>query len=202
MQSDLLLIDRIRAGDAAAWEELIARFEGRLLAFVRGRTRDKSEAEDVVQETFVGLLVSLPNFDRRRPLEKYLFSIAAHKLTDLLRRQGRRPAISLAAARSSQSEGSAWEPAGKARPASTIARSAERRRIEQSAVAAAIGGQIDLWRQQGQWEKIKCCELLFLRGLANKEAAARLGISEQAVANHKFEFLARLKTRVRQPTEN
>ena len=44
-----------------------------------------------MQETFVGFLTSLPNYDPARPLEGYLFSIAAHKLTDVMRRQGRRP---------------------------------------------------------------------------------------------------------------
>ncbi len=90
-QSDSLVIGRIRAGEAGAWAELIARFEGRLLAFVESRAGNRSTAEDLVQETFIGFLTSLPNFDARRPLESYLFSIAAHKLTDHLRREGRRP---------------------------------------------------------------------------------------------------------------
>lgn len=36
-----------------------------------------------------------------------------------------------------------------------------------------------------------------MRGLANKEVAKKLAISEQAVANYKFDFLARLRTLVR-----
>ena len=92
-ESDRLLIDRIRDGDAAAWEDLIARYEGRLLAFVHRRIHDRTASEDVVQETFVGFLNSLPNYDGRRPLESYLFSICAYKLTDHLRREGRRPSV-------------------------------------------------------------------------------------------------------------
>ena len=87
-ESEQLLIGRIRAGEPEAWNELIARFEGRLLGYVVRRTPDRAAAEDVVQETFIGFLTSLPNYDRRQPLEGYLFSIAAHKLTDLLRREG------------------------------------------------------------------------------------------------------------------
>ncbi|MDQ3666495.1 MAG: RNA polymerase subunit sigma-70, partial [Acidobacteriota bacterium] len=49
-ESDLLLVDQIRAGDARAWETLIARYEGRLLAFVLRRLNDRSLCEDVVQE--------------------------------------------------------------------------------------------------------------------------------------------------------
>src|SRR5689334_22161554 len=102
-ESDHLLTDRIRTGEADAWNELIARFEGRLLAFVETRLRNRAASEDVVQETFIGFLTSLPNYDAARPLESYLFSIAAHKLTDHLRREGRRPALPLSGASSSQS---------------------------------------------------------------------------------------------------
>ena len=39
---DALLIGRIREGSAEAWTELIARYEGRLLAYVEGRTRNRA----------------------------------------------------------------------------------------------------------------------------------------------------------------
>ncbi len=64
------------------------RYEGRLLGYVARRVSDRASAEDLVQETFLGFLTSLPNFDAAQPLEGYLFSIAAHKLTDLMRREG------------------------------------------------------------------------------------------------------------------
>src|SRR5688572_29699276 len=90
-ESDRLLVEQIRAGDARAWESLIARYEGRLLAFVQRRLNDRTSSEDVVQETFIGFLNSLPNFDARRELQTYLFTIASHKITDQLRRLGRHP---------------------------------------------------------------------------------------------------------------
>ncbi|NLY00526.1 MAG: RNA polymerase sigma factor [Rhodopirellula sp.] len=193
-QADSLLVRRIRAGDADAWNELIARFEGRLLAFVEKRTKNRAAAEDVVQEAFIGFLTSLPNYDARRALEGYLFSIAAHKLTDHLRREGRRPTLPLIP---DGSNPSSWEPAGRSRPASSILRSGERRRFEEDALVAAIGEQLEHWRQRGDWQKVQCVELLFVRGWANKDVAVRLALSEQAVANHKFEFLARLRNAVR-----
>src|SRR5437660_12238887 len=90
-EGDRLLIQQIRQGDQRAWESLIARYEGRLLAFVERRLRDRATSEDVVQETFIGFLNSLPHFDEQRELQTYLFTIASHKLTDHLRRAGRHP---------------------------------------------------------------------------------------------------------------
>jgi len=193
-ESDSLLTHRIRSGDAEAWNELIARFEGRLLAYVGSRTRNRAAAEDVVQETFIGFLASLPNYDASRPLEGYLFSIAAHKLTDHLRREGRRPTLPLVPA---TSDASSWEPAGDARRPSSIVRSGERRSLEETALAAAMQEQVQWWQSRGDWQKIRCVELLFLRGWANKDVARQMSISEQAVANCKFEFLAKLRTAVR-----
>jgi RNA polymerase sigma-70 factor (ECF subfamily) len=126
-------------------------------------------------------------------LESYLFSIAAHKLTDHLRREGRRPTLPLASA-GSQGE---WELPDGGRQVSSIARSGERKSLESEALAQAMREQIDRWRQQKDWEKIKCLELLQVRGMANKDVAARLDLSEQQVANFKFDFLARLKKAVR-----
>ncbi len=197
--SDALLVEAIRRGKPDAWTDLIAQYEGRLLSFVDSRLRRRSASEDVVQETFIGFLTSLPNYDPQRPLESWLFTIASHKLTDHLRREGRRPAIPLSSADGS---GGNWEPAGSGRPASSIARSGERRMLEDEALAEAIQRQLDLWRQEGDWQKVKCMELLFVVGRGNTETAELVGLTEQQVANFKFDFLERLRKFVRQQRLN
>jgi RNA polymerase sigma-70 factor (ECF subfamily) len=191
---DSLLIADIRKGKPEAWNRLIAEYEGRLLAFVECRLRRRAASEDVVQETFIGFLTSLPNYDSRRPLESWLFSIAAHKLTDHLRREGRRPALPLSS--TDGSDGNAWQLPGSARAASSIARSGERRQLEEKALVEAIRGEIERWRERGDWNKYKCIELLIARGMPNQQVAQVLGLSEQQVANFKFDFLARLRTLV------
>src|SRR5438270_9328876 len=130
-ESDRLLVQQIRQGDSRAWEHLIARYEGRLLAFVDRRLHDRAASEDVVQETFVGFLNSLPNFDDRRELQTYLFTIASHKLTDHLRRQGRHPLHHV-----SDSPGDLLhQQVDPHKAASSMARSQERRDLETEAVA-------------------------------------------------------------------
>jgi len=190
-EANLLLIDRVRQGDADAWAEVIARFEGRLLAFVERRLGNRASSEDVVQETFLGFLVSLPNYDPATPLENFLFAIAAHKLTDVLRREGRRPAIPLAAVDAGA------EPPSPVRMASSLVRSGERRGLEEQMLRDTLQQLIQTWIERSEYERLKCMELLFVRGWANKDVAARLGISEQAVANHKHAVVRKLKEAAR-----
>jgi len=191
---DALLVQSIRRGQPEAWNDLIAQYEGRLLSFVESRLRNRAASEDVVQETFIGFLTSLPNYDTRRPLESWLFSIAAHKLTDYLRREGRRPAIPLSSGGGSSGS---WELAGSARGASSIARSGERRGLEAEAIAQSIGEQIEGWRKSGDWQKIQCMELLLVAGLGNKQVAEQLDLSQQQVANFKHDFLQKLRKLIR-----
>jgi RNA polymerase sigma-70 factor (ECF subfamily) len=191
--SESLLISRIRAGEAGAWNEFIARYEGRLLGFVVRRVTNRAAAEDLVQETFIGFLNSLPNYDADQGLEGYLFSIAAHKLTDFLRHEGRRPTLPLVTEESSDG----WQAVDRGRHASSIVRSREQHGLEEAALVSALSEMIDHWRRRGQWERLQCVELLWVRGWSNREAAARLGISEQTVANYKFETIARLRTALR-----
>ncbi len=194
-QTDRLLIERIRSGQENAWGDLIGRYEGRLLAFAESRLGKRAPSEDIVQETFIGFLNSLPNFDGRRSLESYLFAICAYKLTDHLRREGRRPALPLSA--TSKSSGGEWQLPGSDRRASSIVRSGERQDLEEEALAEALREQVDHWKKRGDLTKLKCIELLFVRGWPNKEVATELDISEQQVANFKFDFLARTRTMVR-----
>lgn len=192
---DQALVKRIRSSDSDAWSDLIKRYEGRLLAFVNSRLSNRSASEDIVQEAFIGFLNSLPNFDGRRSLESYLFSICAYKMTDHLRREGRRPAIPLSAGEGSS--GGHWQLEGEARPASSIARSGEREAIEHGALAEALEQQLLHWQQKNDWTKLKCIELLMVRGKSNKDTAALLDITEQQVANFKFDFLNRIRTLIK-----
>ena len=136
----------------------------------------------------------MPNYDGKRPLESYLFSICAYKLTDHLRREGRRPALPFSVRDDSQTP---WEPASPDRAASSIARSVERRDLEEKSLVEALQHQVDRLRDRGDWIKLQCIELLFVGGWANKDVATELGLSEQQVANFKFDFLASLRKQIR-----
>ena len=152
-EADSYLVEKIRSGDSDAWQALIDRYEGRLMAYTDSRIRNRAASEDIVQEAFVGFLISLPNYDGARSLESYLFSICAYKMTDHLRREGRRPSIQMH--RRGSSGSGQMEPVGGDRVASSIARSVERKEIEEAAVRDAIAEQIDRWKSSDGWTKLR-----------------------------------------------
>jgi RNA polymerase sigma-70 factor (ECF subfamily) len=192
-ESDRLLIQQIRQADPRAWETLISRYEGRLLAFVQRRLRDRATSEDVVQETFVGFLNSLPNFDDRRELQTYLFTIASHKLTDHLRRSGRHPLRSL-----SDSSGDLLNQQFDHNPgASSRARREERKELESDALIRCLGQLLRSWQERGEWVRLQVLELLWVKGWANRDVAAYLKISEQQVANYRFAAVKKLSEQIR-----
>jgi len=188
---DKQLVARIRQADQDAWQECIDLYEGRLLAFARSRLADRALAEDIVQETFLGFLKALPNYDENTPLESWLFSIAAHKLIDAMRRSGRRPVIPLVFPQTSG--GSVREPTGRGRAASSLMRSQEQTGSEAKVVEDCLRGLIEEFKRSGSWERLQCVELIFVLGWANKDVARRLDITEQAVANQKFFVVSKLK---------
>src|SRR5919109_5590412 len=145
--SDRLLIQQIRQGDPGAWEQLIARYEGRLLAFAERRLRDRATSEDVVQEAFVGFLNSLPNFDEKRELQTYLFTIASHKLTDHLRRTGRHPLRPA----SEGGDDLLNQQLDHNPTASSRVRSRERQALEGAAIARCLGQILRGWREKGDF---------------------------------------------------
>lgn len=191
--SDRLLIQQIRQGDPRAWETLISRYEGRLLAFIQRRIRDRGATEDVVQETFVGFLNSLPNFDDRRELQTYLFTIASHKLTDHLRRSGRHPLRSL----SDSSSDLLNQQFDNQPTASSAARGDERQELESAAIVRCLGQILRGLQERGDWVRLQVLELLWVKGWANRDVAAFLKISEQQVANFRFAAVKKLTEQIR-----
>jgi RNA polymerase sigma-70 factor, ECF subfamily len=73
--------------------------------------------------------------------------------------------------------------------------SAERVENEEERLAAALRQLLDEWRGDGDFRRIKCLELLLVCGWANKDVAKRLALTEQQVANWKFQAIERLQKR-------
>lgn len=89
------LLKRYAAGEEDAFQELMVRYRDSVYAFLRRFLSRSDLVEDVFQETFLQLFVSRDTFDVSRPLRPWLFTIAANKAKDALRRMQRTEATQL-----------------------------------------------------------------------------------------------------------
>jgi RNA polymerase sigma-70 factor (ECF subfamily) len=74
------LVDRAKAGDVAAFEQLYRSYSGRVHGLCVRLTSDRAEAEDCTQETFITAWRKLPEFRGESQLMTWLHSIAYRKV--------------------------------------------------------------------------------------------------------------------------
>lgn len=98
MQPDVdeaTLLERLRAGEEAAFEMLVRANTGRLLAVARRLLPTEEDARDVVQEAFLSAFRSLPGFAGGSKLSTWLHRIVVNAALMRLRTRRRRPEESL-----------------------------------------------------------------------------------------------------------
>ncbi|MFA0767888.1 MAG: hypothetical protein OXFUSZZB_001216 [Candidatus Fervidibacter sp.] len=186
--SDAELVRRAKAGDLAAFEELVNRYERRIWTLAKRMVQHREDAEDVTQETF---LTALEHLDELRDEERFgawLVQIATRHAFRVLEQRQRAPTISLETMTSEMADEDDGEPIPhpefiadwRENPEELLMRAETRQLIEQ-----ALNELPEKYR------------LVFLlrdvEGLSVKETAEALGISE---ANVKVRLLrARLQLR-------
>jgi RNA polymerase sigma-70 factor (ECF subfamily) len=95
--TDAELLEQYKAGDEMAFREIVDRYKNPLYSFLRRFLNKQDLVEDVFQETFLQLYTSRDKFDSTRPLHPWLFTIAANKAKDALRKIQRTSAMSIGA---------------------------------------------------------------------------------------------------------
>jgi len=89
VESDDELVVRLRIGDQDAFAVLVDRYHTRLTRFARSFTPRAELAEDIAQETWLGLLRGLDRFEGRASLRTWLFQICANRARTLAAKEGR-----------------------------------------------------------------------------------------------------------------
>ena len=88
VDDDHALLDRLRAGDERAFEALVVRYDAVLRRVVRTFVRSSSAADDVVQETWLGVVRGLRDFEGRSSLRTWIFGILLNQARARARRDG------------------------------------------------------------------------------------------------------------------
>jgi RNA polymerase sigma-70 factor, ECF subfamily len=76
---DHALVERLRAGDEEAFMDLVERWSPSMLRVARMYVPSQAVAEDVVQETWLGVLTGIDRFEGRSSLRTWVFSILVNR---------------------------------------------------------------------------------------------------------------------------
>ncbi|HEY6878852.1 MAG TPA: sigma-70 family RNA polymerase sigma factor [Polyangiales bacterium] len=84
MSDDLQLLEKWRAGDSAAGQELFRRHTATLYRFFQNKAA--GGVEDLVQQTMLACLQSQTQYEQRASFRSYLLGVARYQLFDYYRR--------------------------------------------------------------------------------------------------------------------
>lgn len=86
---DLALLQALRAGDEAAFTTLVSRYNPSLLRTALLYVHDRAVAEEVVQDTWIGVLNGIDRFEPRATLKTWIFRILINRAKTSAQREGR-----------------------------------------------------------------------------------------------------------------
>jgi RNA polymerase sigma-70 factor (ECF subfamily) len=89
--SDQQLVERVQAGDKAAFDLLVRKYQHRVLKLVSRFVSDAAEAEDVAQEAFLKAYRALASFRGDSAFYTWLYRIAINTAKNALVSNRRRP---------------------------------------------------------------------------------------------------------------
>ena len=93
--SDSDIVRRVRAGESAAFEEVVARYGDDLFGIACSMVGNAADAEDVVQQALLGAYRRIGSFEGRSTLKTWLVSILMNQASKALRSRRVRRALSL-----------------------------------------------------------------------------------------------------------
>jgi len=85
--SDHELVTRAQQGSEKAYRELLGRYQRPVFSIIYRMIRDREQAEDLAQETFVRVFNNIDRYDPRYKFSSWIFKIATNLTIDWIRRK-------------------------------------------------------------------------------------------------------------------
>ena len=104
-EDDRLLVDALRRGEEEAFAWLVRRYHEALLRYARVFVRDRAVAEEVVQETWLGVIRGIGAFEARSSVKTWVFHILANRARTRGERESRSVPFSALVARELEDDG-------------------------------------------------------------------------------------------------
>jgi RNA polymerase sigma factor (sigma-70 family) len=92
---EMALVDRARAGDLAAYDELVQRYQERIYGTIYHMTSNHEDANDLAQETFIKAYQALKSFRGGSSFYTWVYRIGVNKTINFLKQRKNRSAMSL-----------------------------------------------------------------------------------------------------------
>lgn len=185
-------IAKLQALDNEEWLKVESTYCGRLIAYVSRRVSDMQAREDIVQETFLGSVRGIENFDKIYTFEQYLFGICRNRTIDHLRR--RKSVGQGEPADSSESLPGMEDLAREEETPSQIVHVADIASQGRELLVGVLRDWVQETWQQGEFVRLQVIEALFSGGWRNRDTWQRFKLrDETAVAGIKFRALKRLR---------
>src|SRR5271154_2239243 len=93
--SDMDLVHASKNGDVSAFEELVKRYDRKLLRIAQSVTHNREDSQDAVQEAFLKAFQNLDQFREDSQFSTWLFRITVNQSLMKLRTQRRKREVSL-----------------------------------------------------------------------------------------------------------
>jgi RNA polymerase sigma-70 factor (ECF subfamily) len=90
---DADVVTSFLGGEERAFQELVERYQTRLLNFIYRTIGDREKAEDLVQEVFIRVYRHLHRFDRSKKFSTWAYTIASNLAKNELRNRSRNPLV-------------------------------------------------------------------------------------------------------------
>jgi RNA polymerase sigma-70 factor (ECF subfamily) len=90
---DSAVVTAFLGGEERAFQELVERYQTRLLNFIYRTIGDRDRAEDLVQEVFIRVYRHLHRFDRSKKFSTWVYTIASNLAKNELRNRSRSPLV-------------------------------------------------------------------------------------------------------------
>jgi RNA polymerase sigma-70 factor (ECF subfamily) len=81
------------SGEERAFQELVTRYQTRLLNFIYRTIGDREKAEDLVQEVFIRVYRHIGRFDQSKKFSTWIYTIASNLAKNELRNRSRNPLV-------------------------------------------------------------------------------------------------------------
>ena len=81
------LVRRAQAGDEAAFREIVERYQSKVFSIIHGIVRQRNDVEDIAQQVFAKVYLSIKGFDFRSSLITWIYKITVNECFDYLRKR-------------------------------------------------------------------------------------------------------------------